>query len=357
MGIKLDRNLYNEAKEKGITFSQLLENMDPSDGKSKLSAFERQLKEHRIATKSAPTKGYSADKVEAFYRTDESKVLFPEFVATQLRETIEQASILPYLTSNTTMIDSNSYRATYFDKDEKNKKAAKLRRVTEASELPQATIKTRDKSINIYKYGLQVKSSYEAIRRMKIDIFARHIEYIGTQIGQDQAAEIIDVIINGDGNANTAAGRYAVKDFDTEATGLTSKAWVAFLLKFFPYGADTIVAGENALLQIIEMLSPAGKNQILDSISSNGSFNMGISSPQGIFKNVTLLYNPETPKIGTKDAIIALAKDYAVEKIVEAGSDISEADKFITNQTEVLTISENCGFATMYKDAMGILTL
>ena len=64
MGIKLSRDLYNQAKEKGITLSQLLENMEPSDGKSNLSAFERQLKEHRIATKSSPTKGYSADKVK-----------------------------------------------------------------------------------------------------------------------------------------------------------------------------------------------------------------------------------------------------------------------------------------------------
>lgn len=356
--IILSKDMYSEAAAKGITLSQLLEQKDPTAEGSKLTAFERQLKAHNIVTKSLPAKGVSADRVEAFYQTEQSRVLFPEFVATQLREALQAGSILPYLTTNVTMIDSNSYRAAYLDFDEANKKASKRRRVTEASELPEASIKLREKSVNIYKYGLALRSSYEAIRRMKIDMFSNHIRFIGQQIGLDETNAVLDVLLNGDGNANTAAAQLKLTDLDAASTGkLTRDAWIKFLLQFYPYGCDTIVAGEDALVQVLDILAPTNRAKIEESISANGSVTMNINFPQGIFKPVTFLYYPDTPKISNVNTIFGLARDYAVEKVMEVGSDIREADRFITNQTEVLTISENSGFASMYPQAAKILKL
>lgn len=355
--ITLNKDLYAQASVQGITLSQYLEQLDPTAEGSKLTAFDRQMKEQGIMARSVPAKGFSAHTVEAFYQTEQSKVLFPEYVATQLREALQMGSILPYLTTNVTMIDSNSYRAAYLDFNEDAKKASKLRRVTEASELPEATIKLRQKSVNIYKYGLAIRSSYEAIRRMKIDMLARHIRFIGMQIGLDETNEILELLQNGDGNANTAAEKLSLSTLDSGATKLTRAAWVRFLLKFYPYGCDTVVAGEDALVQVLDILTPPNREKIEESLSENKSVTLNVQFPQGIFKPVTFLYYPDTPKVSTKNAIFGIARDYAVEKVLEIGSDIQEADRFITNQTQVLTISENSGFASMYPQAAKILTL
>jgi hypothetical protein len=353
----LSKDLYAQANAAGVTLSQYLEQVAPAPDGSKLTAFENQLKEQNIIAKSVPAKGFSASKVEAFYQTEESKTLFPEYIGTQLREGLVAASILPFLTTNVTMIDSNSFRAPYLDFDETNKKASKKRRVTEGADLPIAKIRLREKAVNIFKYGLAIQASKEAIRRMKIDALARHIRFISMQMGLDEADAVLDVLLSGDGNANTAAAQLALTSMDSGATKLTRAAWIKFLLQFYPYGCDTVVGGENALVQVLDVLTPSNREKVEQSLSDNGSVTLNVNFPQGIFKPVTFLYYPDTPKISTKDTLFGLARDYAVEKVMEIGSDINDADRFIMNQTEVLTISENSGFASMYPQAAKILTL
>lgn len=361
--IALTRDLYIQAQEKGITVSQLLEQMNPNNDGSKLTAFQKALKQENILTKSVPAKGFSADRVEAFYRTEESKILFPEYIGTTVRESLQMQSVLPYLTTNTTVIDSNAYRNAYLDYGDesalgkKNKKASQRRRVTEGAELPQARIRHREKAVMIYKYGLAIQASYETIRRMKIDLLSRHIQFIGTQIGWDETDAVMDVLLSGDGNDLTAADQYKLTDLDSGATKITRQAWLAFLLKFFPYGADTVVGNETAALQLLDMMAPENMNQIMSTLSANGSIQLAVSFPQGLFRQVDFLLYPDTPMVNGHNALFALARDYAVEKVQEAGSDISEADKFITNQTQILTVSENAGFASMYPQASKILEL
>lgn len=358
--IALTRDLYAQAAAQGVTMSQLLERMHPSAESDKLTAFEKAMKQQEIVARSAPAKGISADTVEAFYKTEQNKVLFPEFVATTMREELAAGSVLPYLTSAVTMIDSNVYKSAHIEFDEKNQRAATLRRVTEASELPTARIKLGEKAINIYKYGIALEASYEAVRRMKIDMLAKHIGYIAYQQELDEADAVIDILVNGDGNPNTNAKRFASGALDTDAVGgiVTRRAWLSFLMKFYRYrGVNTVTGNENAILALLDMMAPDNMNQILDSLSANGSINLAVRTPQGLFQQINAIYYPDAPKVNGKDALFALNRDYSVEKVVEAGSDVREADRFITRQTEVLTISENAGFASLYPRTTGILLL
>ena len=64
------------------------------------------------------------------------------------------------------------------------------------------------------------------------------------------------VIKDGDGN-NNAATIYKAKDLDSSFTSaLTRTAWIKFLLKFYPRACNTVVADEEGLLQILEVLYP-----------------------------------------------------------------------------------------------------
>jgi hypothetical protein len=242
----LNSDLYRQAHEQEMTLSMLLERLDPSPADSKLDAFERLMKEAGILTKNIPDKNIFASKVEAFYRTEENKILFPEYVARTLVKAMTEFPIMQYLIAARTPIDSNVYKAAYLDlNDAANKKATEMRRVTEAADLPLAKLKLGESAITLYKYGRAIEASYEALRRMSLDLFNIHIQKIGAHAADNKVAEILTVIKDGDGN-NNAATTYKAKDLDSSfSTALTRTAWIKFLLKFYPYGCDTVISDED----------------------------------------------------------------------------------------------------------------
>ena len=354
----LSMDLYRQAHSKEMTLSMYLESLDPSPEGSKLDAFERLMQEAGIVTRNIPEKNIFSSKVDAFYRTDENKLLFPEYIARTLVQAMVQYPVYQYLVAARTMIDSNVYKAAYLDLDDaSNKKATQMRRVTEAAELPVAKLKLGESAINIYKYGRAIEASYEALRRMSIDVFNIHLQEIGIQAADNKIAEILTVIKDGDGN-NNAATIYKASGLDSSfTTALTRTAWIKFLLKFYPRACNTVVADEEGLLQILEVLYPASTVAgLMDELLANG-LNISVQLPQNIVTNVTLLYSPYVEKINNKHAIYGLNRESAIEEIVEVGSTISEVDKFIKNQTEVLTISENSGFRKILKKSSAIMTL
>lgn len=355
---KLTGDMYMAAHGQCMTLSSYLETLDPTPEDGNLDAFERLMKEAGIVTQSIANKNIFSSKVEAFYRTNENKILFPEYVARTLVKEMNDFPLYRYLIAGRTPIDSNVYKGSYLDySDAKNKKAVEMKRVVEAADLPVAKLRLGESAITIYKYGRAIEASYEALRRMSIELFQRHIRKIASEAANNKAAEILSVIKDGDGN-NNAAPQIKTSDLDnTATTKITREAWVKFLLKFYPEGCDTIIANEDGLLQILEVLYPkfevAG---MMDQLLSNG-LNVKTVLPQNLIASTTLLYSPHIDKISTKEAVYAINRENCIEEIFEVGSSITEADKFIKNQTQLLTISENSGFMKIFKDSARILTI
>ena len=97
--IRLEKGMYQEA---GRSFTQVLERLDPSEQYKGtrlegLDAFQRQLKRFDIKVK-----GAGSDPVEKFFRTADSAVLFPEYIARSVRQGMEEANLLPAITAATT---------------------------------------------------------------------------------------------------------------------------------------------------------------------------------------------------------------------------------------------------------------
>ncbi len=354
----MESNLYKQAHSQDMTLSMYLESLDPTIEGSKLDAFERLMKEAGILTRNIAEKNIFSSKVDAFYRTNENKVLFPEYVARTLVQAMTEFPIFKYLVAARTPIDSNVYKASYLDMDDaSNKKATEMKRVTEAADLPTAKLKLGETAINIYKYGRAIEASYEALRRMTIEVFNIHIQEIGAQAANNKVSEILTILRDGDGNKNEAT-KYKAKDLDsTFTTALTRTAWIKFLLKFYPRNCNTVVADEDGLIQILEVLYPKAEvSAKMDELLAGG-LQTSVNLPQNLIANVTLLYSPHAEKIGAKNAIYGLNRESAIEEIFELGSTINEADKFIKNQTEVMTISENSGFRKILKKSSAIMTL
>lgn len=352
--IALDRNMYRIAATKRQTFSQFLENVDPTPEGSALDAFERQLKLRGIVTKSLTHKGIVADIVEdAFYRTDDNDILFPEYVARQVREAIVEDTILPYLIGATTFINANSYKTVYADDQPKQQKK---RRVTEAAELPRAVLKIRDQEVKIWKFGRAIESSYEAIRRMQIDMLALHLRRIAMQVAKDKVAEILAVIKDGDGNSNAAPVIRMKADLDSGATEKTisPKAFLEFLMLFEEFPADTFIAGKKAFIEMVMTQFPTlSTTEVIAMLMQGASTGVRVSAPQMPNKSVNVIWNKDI----SDWHIHGINRKYAIEQVTEVGSDITEADKFITRQTSVLTISENSGYSKIFKEATKTLNI
>jgi len=351
--LELSRDMYLEAAAQKVTMSQYLEKKDPTPEGEKLDAFQRQLKRLGIVTKSIFEKGIYADPVEAFYRTSESPVLFPETIARQVREAISQDTILPYLIGQNTIIKGDAYRTFYVeDQPEKQRK----KRVTEASELPKAKIVGKEQTVKIYKFGRQIEASYEVIRRMQIDMLALHIRRIAMQTSKDKVEEIINVVINGDGNNNAAPELKLKVDLDAGATAgtLTAKGLLAFLMEYDPFPVNTLIAAKDAFIQLvltnIPSLSTADLLRLLAQGTAGG---VTLNAPQLPNGAVRLFWNTNVPSL----KVLGINSQYAIEQVTEAGSDIQEADKFITRQTQVLTVSENSGYSKMFNEATKILNI
>ena len=85
--IRLEKGMYRES---GKSFSQVLESLDPSEAYQGTAlegtdAFQRQLKRFGIRAR-----GIGSDRVEKFFSTFESAVLFPEFIARVVRQGIDE---------------------------------------------------------------------------------------------------------------------------------------------------------------------------------------------------------------------------------------------------------------------------
>ena len=90
--LKLEKGMYGET---GKSFSQVLEAADPSENYRGTAlegtdAFQRQLKRFGIRVK-----GAGSSTVEKFFRTTDSAVLFPEYIARTVRQGMEENDILP----------------------------------------------------------------------------------------------------------------------------------------------------------------------------------------------------------------------------------------------------------------------
>ena len=335
--VKLEKGMYGQS---GRSFTKVLEAMDPSENYKGtalegLDAFQRQLKRFDIHVK-----GAGSDMVEKFFHTNESSVLFPEFVSRVVRQGME-SDILPEITATVTHFDGMDYRsiASVPTDDEKE-----LKRVEEGAVIPTTSIRTQENLVKLHKRGRMLVASYEAIRFQRLDLFSVTLRQIGAYIARMHLEDAIRVLINGDGN-NNAAPTYAVGQAPIGGTAgtLSYDELVNFWAQFDPYTMNTMLVSNDVMLQLLKM--PEFQNP-LTGLNFQGTGKL--STPMG----ANLLRTAAMPG-GT---LIGLDKNYALEHI--CGSEVTvEYDKLIDRQLERAAITSISGFAKPYQDASKVLTV
>ena len=336
--LKLEKGMY---RQEGMNFTQVLESLDPSENYRGTAlegtdAFQRQLKRFGIKAK-----GAGSSPVEKFFRTMDSAVLFPEYIARTVRQGMEENDILPNIVSTTTVIDSLDYRSIYSVPAEEDLEGVAL---GEGDEIPATEVKTKEHLVTLSKRGRMLVASYEAIRFQKLDLFGVMLRQIGAYIQKQQLADAVDVLMHGDDNDNGAI-HYTVGTSPMSGTKgkLGYDQMVEFWGKFDPYTMNTILCNTGTMTNILKI--PELQNPMAG-LNFQGTGKMG--TPLG----AQLLRSSAVPN----GVIIGLDNRFALEQIC-AGDVMVEYDKLIDRQMERAAITTISGFGKICAEAVAVLNV
>ena len=320
--LKLEKGMYQQA---GRSFSQVLESQDPSEqykgsALEGLDAFQRQLKRFDIKVK-----GSASDAVEKFFRTSDSAVLFPEYVARSVRQGMEEGDLIPQLTAAVTQFDGMDYRSITTEAGGIEKE---LHQVEEGAQIPSTTIRVRDSLVRLRKRGRMLVASYEAVRYQKLDLFSVALRQIGAHISRMHLDDAVSVLLQGDGNNNPAEISQTAA-----AEALSYDDLVGFWAKFDPYVLNTMLVSGPMMVKLLKLQEFQNP---LTGLNFQGTGQL--ATPMG----AALLRSGAVPD----DMIIGLDRRFALELV--QGSDVTvEYDKLIDRQLERAAITTISGFAKL----------
>ncbi len=381
--------LYRQAYSRGQNLSVWLEEQDPSDGyKDGLDAFGRLMKAAGIATRSDVAVGLHADTFDAFDKTAETRGLVPEWMARQWRRAVTGRDVstrslfttvdngpgtvmqpfvdaaqarykqlapaipLDEMVAITTPIDGDAYRAFYLIDDPASERRV---RVAQGAEVPRAKIVGADHTIRLKKFGRALEATYEILRRQRIDMVALTIARMAIQAETDKVAAAIDVLVNGDGNSLTAATNYNLTALDATATAglLTLRGWLNYKLQFpSPYALTTAIAQAASVLQAM-LLNTGSANIPLVAIQGAGGFGGFRAINPSLADNVAIGWTVDAPVM----KIVGFDARLALQQVFEVGGDITEVERFVARQTNILVMTEVQGFAVLDQNATRVLSI
>ena len=334
--LRLEKGMY---RQEGMNFTQVLESLDPSENYRGTAlegtdAFQRQLKRFGILAK-----GPGSSPVEKFFRTMDSAVLFPEYIARTVRQGMEENDILPNIVATTTTIDGIDYRSIYSEAEDED---LELQEVEEGTAIPETEIKTKEHLVRLFKRGRMLVASYEALRFQKLDLFGVMLRQIGAHIQKMQLKDAVQVLINGDCNQNDAVV-YSVGTSPISGTPgqLSYDQLVEFWGQFDPYTMNTILCSTDTMTKMLKI--PELQNPVAG-LNFQGTGTIG--TPLG-----AKLYRTSALEDGM---LLGLDNRYALEQI-RCGDVLVEYDKLIDRQLERATITSISGFGKICTDAAAVL--
>jgi hypothetical protein len=387
-------NIYRTAYEQGMSLSAFLEIKDPSGQYpgSRLDAFGRLMAEAGIFTRSNLAQGIYASTYDQFAKS-EARALLPEWWAREWRKAqtgqspntrtlwdysdftvgsagrpyfedprgqwdfqLAPAIPLTEIVGITVPIERPDYRAHYLTHDEDQ---LRMGRVQAGTDIPLAKLTSGDRTIEAHKYGRALQATYEQLMFQRIDEIAMVIQRMAIQAEVDKVAAAIDVLISGDGNSGTSASAYNLTTvngsnpaMDAAATAgtLTTKGWLNFMMQFpEPYMATTALTRNDVVIQLLLLNLGSANIQMFMATGQPGM--TSFRSINQTADNIALGRTSNAPA----DTIVAFDKRLALKRLTVIGASISEIERYIRNQTEIVTMTEMEAFAII--DGNSVKTL
>lgn len=358
-GLKLTRDAANY----GLSVREYLilaAGRDTSKDAGDLNGYERALFTLNLPVRNDFENGIHLQAASDTFSTyPGTRALFPEVIDDVLRFASRQdqfETVAPMLASSRT-ISGAELLSTVVDADTNGERDSFS--VAEGARIPVRMIKTSEKSVKIYKHGSAIRTTYEFGRRASLELLIPHANRVQRELERSKVAAATSVLINGDG-AYGAAGEIDQSDYDT-VTGITATdgqiSW-AHLMRWLVVRAaagtpvDTVVMNWDGYFQWLMLF---GKQIVLaNGTESTGAGNLANAGATLNRINLPLMITPVISSACPANKLIGFSKGDTLEELVEAGSQIQETERSITNQTMTMVRTENTGYRLVYGDTRSI---
>ncbi|MDR0919302.1 MAG: hypothetical protein LBM93_08675 [Oscillospiraceae bacterium] len=312
--IKLEKSMYNLS---GKSFTQALESLDPSDNYigtpyEGMDAYERQLKRFDIKVS-----GADCDKVDKFFATTESAVLFPEFVKRCISEGIS-GTVLEDVFAVKTKINSRYYNGVIATDD-----GVWDTNIGQGEAFNTTTIKEGSSGIALKKYGRTIKTSYEFLRTQNLDLLGVLLRNVGRRIGVTAFYNSIKDICGSLEFDTTDYNTYQYQDLVDIYNGFNNFSLTGILV------APEVLGQISTLTELADY-----------TVTETGRLKLPFGTELIPVKG-----------LGNSDGIIGFDKSFAFE-FVQSGDVIVDVDKLIDAQMDVINTSITVAGKCLNTDAV-----
>ena len=316
--IRLEKELYNITNK---SFTKALTELDPDENYigtplEGLDAFERQLKRFDIKIQ-----GRDCDMVEKFFSTTESSVLFPEYVRRQIKKGLDDNSILPDIAAAVTYIDGVDFRSLVISESGSDS-------AVEGAAVATTSMVLGASSTRLTKYARKLLSSYESVRKQRIEAYGVVLQLVGAHISRSCNSLAATAISTGITPSTIAGSSIAYSDLATFWSSMT-----------------------DANMDVM-LCSPAVMASILALDEMKGTVANYMQSGRAVTPfGVTLI---KCPSLAASGDIIGIDSTKAAE-IYFGGDVIVDTDKILATQNKEVVCSVHIGVAKLYDKAIKVL--
>ena len=301
---------------------------------------------------------------ETFQTHPGTRALFPEVIDDILRFATRQDQIeqVAPLLANSRTIQGVELLSTVIEDTAKDRDTFAI---AEMSNIPIRTIRTSEKSVKFYKHGSAIRTSYEFSRRARLDLLVPHANRVARELERSKLTTATATLINGDG-AYGAASAVNQSSFNTATTFTATNGkinWPHFLYWLIQRAqagtpVDTVVMNWDAWFQWVLMFSQELEGTDNKSYGSRAVENLAAAgvSMERMPAAVNMLFNitPVLSSAMPAGKLLGFSRGDTLEELIEAGSNITETERAITNQTITYVRTENTGYRLVYGDTRSI---
>lgn len=249
---------------------------------------------------------------------------------------------LDQLVSARTGIDGDTYRAATIKEDARDPSEYRYSRVSERGTFPTFTIALGDRAFRLYKYGAAVEASYEAMRRMRINLLALTLQEIAFGENLRRIAEAIETLLNGDGNSNPALDTLGAADVSIPEL----ENWRIDTLYDYLREYSFVIADRALVKEIRALAYPSANMQLTPQqimMLNTGAYILPDGTP--------MFVAPPGSALDGSGKLLGVVAGRGLNEIVENGSSISESVRWILNQTSKWIVSVNIGYEKLFRDS------
>lgn len=285
--------------------------------------------------------------VEKMLQTSElNRWLFPEIFRDAIIRGLEYTPFYGQLIAAEETIESTGLTMPWMDFSTADAAELQLRDVNEGATIPEGDIIAwSEKQVSIKKKARGLKQTYESIMFTPIDLASIYFEELGTRLGADLDADLINIAFNGDqADSSEAAPVMGAATANVLAYTDLTRAWVRF--RKLGRTSSVILASEedaNTLLNMeqFQRTVPSG------AVTPSG-ITLNVSNPLPTSQDIFTHELIPTGKLVMVDTARAFVQLTAMPLLVES-------ERIVSRQLTGDYVSIITGFANVFNDGRMVL--